>query len=189
MDRRDLLRAFGAATALTLLPADAKAAWLRVARTPGAAARALTAVDAAQVGALADVVLPRTDTPSATDVGVVAWVDLVVAEYYRDDERKQFMDGLAAIDVLAKSAVAPGSGATGYEPEAAAKLIDTIEKGEASRIAVSTSRVLSSSSARCSARSSVAFSVSTVRSCRVQPTISRADSEAQQANSPTSVVA
>jgi len=130
VDRRDLLRAFGAATALTLLPADAKAAWLRVARTPGAAARALTAVDAAQVGALADVVLPRTDTPSATDVGVVAWVDLVVAEYYRDDERKQFMDGLAAIDVLAKSAVAPGSGATGYEPEAAAKLIDTIEKGD-----------------------------------------------------------
>jgi hypothetical protein len=127
VERRDLLRALGAAAALTLLPRDAEAAWLRLARSPLAPLRALSAAEAAQVAALADVVLPRTDTPSATDVGVVAWVDLIVAEYYRDNEHRQFTDGLAAIDALAQGGT---TGSTGYGPDATAKLIDALEKGE-----------------------------------------------------------
>ncbi len=127
MDRRDLLRAFGAAAALTLLPRDAQAAWTRVARSPGAPLRALSAAEGAQIGALADVILPRTDSPGATDVGVVAWVDLVVADYYRDEERKQFLEGLAAIDALAQGATA---GAGAYAPSNAAKLIESLESGD-----------------------------------------------------------
>lgn len=142
MDRRDLLRTLGAAAALSLLPRDAEAAWLRVARAPGAPLRALSAAQAAQVAALADTILPRTETPSATDVGVVAWVDLIVADYFRDDERRQFMDGLAAIDALAKSpapttaatgAAAPAGGTgggAGNEPAAALALVETLEQGD-----------------------------------------------------------
>ncbi|MBI3569305.1 MAG: gluconate 2-dehydrogenase subunit 3 family protein [Gemmatimonadetes bacterium] len=127
MERRDLLRALGAAAALTLLPRDAEAAWARLARAPGAPLRALNASQAAQVAALADVVLPRTDTPSATDVGVVAWVDLIVADYYKDAERTQFTEGLAAIDALAQGGT---TGGIGYGPEAAASLIDALERGD-----------------------------------------------------------
>lgn len=103
MKRRDLLRAAGAATALSLLPRDAEAAWSRIIAghrpTEG-----LTVAQRSLVGGIADVILPRTDTPSATDVGVTDWVDLVVAEYYAENVRTPFIAGLDIINaqVLAK---------------------------------------------------------------------------------------
>ena len=93
MKRRDLLRAAGAATALAVLPRNAEAAWARVLagyQTPNG----LTAAQRALVGGIADTIIPRTDTPSASDVGVVEWVNLIVAEYYADDVRAPFLAGL-----------------------------------------------------------------------------------------------
>ena len=105
MKRREALRAFGAATALVLLPADAFAAWARVASglrpTDGLSADRL-----ALVGAIADTILPRTGSPGATDVGVPAFVDVIVSEQYGDAERAAFIDGLAAIDALVRTAPA-----------------------------------------------------------------------------------
>lgn len=97
MKRRDLLRAAGAATALSLLPRDAEAAWSRVMAGYRPAA-GLTSAQRSLVGGIADVIFPRTDTPSATDVGVTDWVDLIVAEYYADDVRTVFASGLDSID-------------------------------------------------------------------------------------------
>jgi hypothetical protein len=94
--RRDLLRAAGAATALSLLPGRAEAEWARVI-AGYRAADGLTPAQRALVTALADVIFPRTDTPSASDVGVVDWVDLIVAEYLSADVRTQFVEGLDAI--------------------------------------------------------------------------------------------
>lgn len=96
MQRRDLLRAFGAATALAVIPHDAVAAWARVAsgiRPPGG----LTDAQLGLVGAIADTILPRTDSPSATDVAVPAFVDVVVSENYGDTERAVFLTGLDAL--------------------------------------------------------------------------------------------
>jgi hypothetical protein len=103
MDRRDLLRAFGAATALALLPHDAVAAWSRVA-AGFRPADGLTDAQLALVGAIADTILPRTDTPSATDVGVPAFVNVIVSENYTDAERTAFLAGLAAIDASTSGA-------------------------------------------------------------------------------------
>jgi hypothetical protein len=100
--RRDLLRAAGAATALSFIPRGADAAWARVAagyRT----AEGLTAAQRALVGGIADVIFPRTDTPSATDVGVTDWVNLLVAEYYGDNVRTPFLQGLDAIDAQVRA--------------------------------------------------------------------------------------
>lgn len=127
MDRRDLLRALGAAAVLSVVPRNAEAAWVRLAQTPSGALRSLSVRDASLVGLLADTVIPRTDTPSATDVGVVAWVDLIVADYYTDDERRQFTDGLAAIDA-ARTTVAAG-GAT-ESAETLGKLVEQLERGD-----------------------------------------------------------
>ena len=77
MERRDLLRALGAAGALALLPNETMAAWVRVA-SGARPADGLTDAQLALVGAIADTILPRTDTPSATDVGVPAFVNVVV---------------------------------------------------------------------------------------------------------------
>ena len=104
MKRRDLLRAAAAAGAgaLAILPRSAEAAWARVLagyQTPNG----LTAAQRALVAGIADTILPRTDTPSATDVGVTDWVNLIVAEYYAEDVRAPFIAGLDAIDSQIRS--------------------------------------------------------------------------------------
>jgi hypothetical protein len=97
MNRRELLRAFGATTALALLPGEAMAAWGRVAsgRRP---ANGLTEAQLARVAAIADAILPRTDSPSATDVGVPDFVNVIVSENYGDAERDAFVAGLDQLD-------------------------------------------------------------------------------------------
>jgi hypothetical protein len=96
MKRRDLLRSFGAASALALLPHEAVAAWARVA-TGLRPTNGLTDAQLALVGTIADTILPRTDSPSATDVGVPVFVDVIVTENYSDAERAAFIAGLDAI--------------------------------------------------------------------------------------------
>jgi hypothetical protein len=109
MERRDLLRALGAATALSFLPVPAEAAeaWTR-ALSGLRVTDGLTDAQLALVGAMADTLLPRTDSPSATDVKVPAFVNVMVADNYSDTERSSFVAGLDAIDAHFK---ARGNGA------------------------------------------------------------------------------
>ena len=72
----------------------------------GAAAPTLRALTPAQeqlVAAVAEVILPTTDTPGARDVGVSLFVDRMLADYYPADARAQFLAGLARIDARALS--------------------------------------------------------------------------------------
>src|SRR6185436_14715075 len=75
MERRDLLKTLGAAGALALLPHEAMAAWTRVAagfKPVGG----LTEAQLALINAIADTLIPRTDTPGAVDVNVAAFIDV-----------------------------------------------------------------------------------------------------------------
>ena len=127
MERRDLLRAVASAAALSLLPSErALAAWSRVATGIGAT-DGLNATQLAFVRAVADTILPRTDTPSATDVGVERFVDVIYSEYAKDDERKEFVAGLDAIDARARSV---GNAAfVDLDPVARGKVIESLETG------------------------------------------------------------
>jgi hypothetical protein len=102
MQRRELLRVFGAATTLALIPRDAFAVWERVAIGVRPAS-GLTDAQLALISAVGDTILPRTDTPSASDVGVPAFVDIIVSENYSDADRDAFIAGLDAIETGAKS--------------------------------------------------------------------------------------
>jgi hypothetical protein len=102
MERRDLIRAFTAATALALVPHDAMAAWARVASGIKPAA-GFTEAQLALINAIADTIIPRTDTPGAFDVGVAAFIDVIVSENYDDAERDRFLAGLEAIDLDART--------------------------------------------------------------------------------------
>ncbi len=118
MQRRELLKVAAAAAALTLLPREARAAWSKaatIAREPDALQPAtLTASQRATLAALADAIIPRTDTPSATEVGVLAWIDVIVADYYTDADRRALTTGLDAIDAQARAITGqPLSAATG----------------------------------------------------------------------------
>ena len=102
MKRRDLLRAAGAAAALAIVPRNAEAAWARV-LAGYQAPNGLTPAQRALVTAIADVILPRSDTPGASDVGVTDWVNLIVAENYGDEVRTPFLQGLDAIDAQVRA--------------------------------------------------------------------------------------
>lgn len=124
MERRDLLRALGAATALALVPRDALAAWTRVA-TGLRPANGLTDAQMALVRAIADTIIPRTDTPGASDVGVPAFVDVIVSENFEDAERVAFLAGLDAIDAKVKSDT--GGPFADLAPEARSAVIEAID--------------------------------------------------------------
>jgi gluconate 2-dehydrogenase gamma chain len=100
--------------ALALLPGAAAAAWQAVAGKEALAggdavtARILGASRLSSIAAIGDAILPRSDTPSATDVGVVAWIDTVVADYFTETQRAGFLSGLTAVeDYAISSAGAP----------------------------------------------------------------------------------
>jgi len=126
MERRDLLRAFGAAAAFTLMPRTAQAAWETVALSSGAPPRVLTDERADLIAALADAIIPRTDTPSATDVGVPAFIDVIVAEYYSDEERAVFLSGIDLIGSRLRRGDATSF--AGLSPESQKLLLDALDK-------------------------------------------------------------
>ncbi|HVX40126.1 MAG TPA: gluconate 2-dehydrogenase subunit 3 family protein [Gemmatimonadaceae bacterium] len=100
MQRREALRALGATTALALFPHDAIAAWTRVASGLRPVS-GLTDAQLAKVATIADIILPRTDSPSATDVRVPEFVNVIVSENYSDAERDAFSAGLDQLDPTA----------------------------------------------------------------------------------------
>lgn len=115
MHRREALAFLGTAVLAPLLsPLSAQERYAlgeRLhARAQGnrAAGQALTAAQLALVSALADTVLPRTDTPGGVDVGVPAFVDLLVAEWYSDADRDQLLNGLAGFDERCRTATGKG---------------------------------------------------------------------------------
>src|SRR5262245_1467745 len=131
MQRRDALRFLGAATLAPLLsPLSASERWtlgrqLHARVAAGQAGRALSASQMAQLRALADAILPRTDTPGALDVGAPAFVDLLLAEWYPDAERDRLIAGLDGLD--ARCRAAKGKSFAELEEAARAEFLGTVD--------------------------------------------------------------
>lgn len=127
MERRELLRVLASAAALSLLPSEkALAAWSRVAA--GAfPTNGLNDAQMALVRAAADTIIPRTDTPGATDVGVHQFVNVIVSEYAKDEERARLLAGLDGIDARATSQ--SGVVFSQLDPTARGTLIESVESG------------------------------------------------------------
>ncbi len=65
--------------------------------------RSLDVATAAAVRAAAELIIPRTDTPGATDARVTEFIDGMLTDWYDADDRTRFVDGIRALDVEAKS--------------------------------------------------------------------------------------
>ena len=77
---------------------------LHAAATPGTKAVFLSPAQLDLVTAIAERILPRTDTPGATDVGVPAFVDLMLGNYSTETERKVFAAGLDEVNAASFAA-------------------------------------------------------------------------------------
>lgn len=126
MQRREVLKSLSAAAALSLIPGEARAAWARVAS--GMRPRSgFTDAQLAVLRAVADSIIPRTDSPGATDVGVERFVEVIVAENYRDEERASFLAGLDRIDATTMSE--RGRSFAQLDQPARDAVLDAIEAG------------------------------------------------------------
>jgi len=63
----------------------------------------LSASQLAIVSGVADIMIPRTDTPGALDVGVPAFIDLMLRDVYIPADRERYLTGLTAVDTEATS--------------------------------------------------------------------------------------
>jgi hypothetical protein len=100
MHRREVLRLLATGSLLQLAPTNLFAV-LREARTliqSQTAPRTLNAHQFATVKAMAEMIIPRTDTPGASDVGVAEFIDLILTEWYDEAERTRFLSGLVDVD-------------------------------------------------------------------------------------------
>lgn len=55
------------------------------------------------IAEMTEVIMPETDTPGAKEAGVAKFIELMVAEWMNDEERKLFMDGLESLPGMAAS--------------------------------------------------------------------------------------
>lgn len=66
--------------------------------------RVLTPHQNETVAIIADLILPKTDTPGARDAGVPAFIDVMLADWGDDDQRQMFTTGLANVDERSRAA-------------------------------------------------------------------------------------
>ncbi|HEX6309804.1 MAG TPA: gluconate 2-dehydrogenase subunit 3 family protein [Longimicrobiales bacterium] len=110
MQRRDLLRILGGALALPVLrglsPAEAFALGRELHRTiermPGG--RVLDEHQLEMVAAITESIIPATDTPGAREARVAEFIDLMLADWYDEPDRRRLLDGLVQIDARSRAA-------------------------------------------------------------------------------------
>ncbi len=54
---------------------------------------------------VAEIIIPKTDTPGAKDVGVPGFIDKMLKECYKKEDQDRFMTGLASFDEEAKKSL------------------------------------------------------------------------------------
>lgn len=105
MQRRDVLRLLATGTALQFAPRSLLVT-LAHARTVLAAEstpRTLNSHQYATVKTIAEIVIPRTETPGAADVGAADFIDLMLTEWYDEPQRALFLAGVEDIDLRSKT--------------------------------------------------------------------------------------
>ena len=100
MDRREVLKLLTLSSSLPALPADLLAVFRSVhAGLPATPAlKVLSTHQDATVVAIAELIIPRTETPGAKDTRVNEFIDHILADWSTDEDRARFLTGLADVD-------------------------------------------------------------------------------------------
>jgi len=123
MNRRDMLLLLAGTAALP-------DSLLAMGRTVHQRVRAgtLRTFDAHQnetVATIAELIIPKTDTPGARDAGVPAFIDVMLADWGDDDQRKMFTGGLTNIDERSRGAY--GKEFIGCTPDQQAEILQDLD--------------------------------------------------------------
>lgn len=109
MDRREALKAFGTALSLPILEPLFSTELLALGREAQARLqshddegryifRALDPHQNRTVAEVAEIIIPETDTPGARAARVNEFIDLILAEWYPDEDKERFLKGLVEVD-------------------------------------------------------------------------------------------
>lgn len=102
MNRREALLLFAGTAAL---PESLKAMGRAVhAKVRAGMLRTFTPHQNETVATIAELIIPKTDTPGARDAGVPAFIDVMLADWGDDDQRQMFTTGLANVDARSRTA-------------------------------------------------------------------------------------
>lgn len=102
MNRRDMLLLLAGTAALP----DSLMAMGRAVhkRARAGALRAFNAHQNETVATIAELIIPKTDTPGARDAGVPAFIDVMLADWADEEQRQSFTAGLANVDERSRAA-------------------------------------------------------------------------------------
>jgi hypothetical protein len=103
MERREALRLLATWSALQLTPRSVVAKLRQGLLATQTGMRTLDRDQGATVVAMAELIIPRTETPGASDVGVSQFIDLILTEWYTEEERNRFLSGLADMDTCTEA--------------------------------------------------------------------------------------
>jgi hypothetical protein len=98
MQRREVLKLLLAGGGMSALPTDVLGFFHAAYPASGYTLRTLNPHQNDTVVAMIDQIIPETDTPGAKGARVNEFIDLILSEWAFDDERKNFLDGLAGVD-------------------------------------------------------------------------------------------
>lgn len=79
------------------------------------------------IAAMSEIVIPRTETPGAIDAGVPRFIELMVEDWFNDQERAIFLAGLA--DLEARVAKDYGTGFDKLDTAQQLELMEALEAG------------------------------------------------------------
>ena len=105
MNRRDAIRRLAATSALSALPFETLLELGREARAapPAKSFQTLSPHQSATLRHAAEVILPRTDTPGATDAKVAEFIDMLLTDWMDADERDRVVAAIDEIDRRARA--------------------------------------------------------------------------------------
>lgn len=103
LSRRNILKLAGLALGAAVSPSCRQALESGSDLSAAPVAGALSAEQLQAIGALADLIIPETDTPGAIEAGVPDFIHQIVVDWYTVAERQIFLDGLAELDQSAQA--------------------------------------------------------------------------------------
>jgi len=98
MRRRELLRILSAATVAPVLSPDLYALLRQAHPSANYSLRTFTSHQNDTVIAMAEIIVPASDTPGATAARVNEFMDFILADWATEQERTHFLNGLDTID-------------------------------------------------------------------------------------------